>query len=235
MIAREARLVVAAAAFLTRLPVPHARAEHCARYFPLVGACIGAFGGLVTIAAARIVPLVVAVILGMIATALLTGALHEDGLADSADAFGGGATREQVLTIMRDSRIGAFGALGLILVLALKIASLSYLPLAALPLGLVCAHAFSRALCVAPMAYGRYARSGHPAQRARPADAAIALVLGALPFFFLSLWPIVAMLAVAAVLYAYFHARIGGYTGDALGALQQLTEVACYVALLAVL
>jgi adenosylcobinamide-GDP ribazoletransferase len=243
MIGREARLVLAATAFLTRLPVRPSHSDEelgrSARYFPLVGAAVGGLGAAVLLAAATVLPLVVAVILSVIATVLVTGAFHEDGLADSCDGFGGGRTRDDVLRIMQDPHIGAFGVLGLALVLMLKIASLVHLPLAALSLALVCAHAFSRALCVAMMAFGEYARreggkTRTVARGARPADAAIALVIGAAPFAFAPaafLWAFAFMPVVSIVLYAYVRARIGGYTGDALGALQQITEAGCYVAL----
>jgi adenosylcobinamide-GDP ribazoletransferase len=243
MIGREARLVLAATAFLTRLPLRPSHSDEelgrAARYFPLVGAAVGGLGAAVLLAAAAVLPLVVAVILSVIATVLVTGAFHEDGLADSCDAFGGGGTREDVLRIMQDPHIGAFGVLGLLLVLALKIASLVHLPLAALPLALVGAHAFSRSLCVAVMAFGEYARAEGGKTRAvargaRPADAAVALLIGLVPFALAPaafLWALAIMLLVAIVLYAYFRARIGGYTGDALGALQQVAESTCYVVL----
>jgi adenosylcobinamide-GDP ribazoletransferase len=243
MIGREARLLIAATAFLTRIPLGRSHSDEelnrSVRYFPLVGAAVGALGAAVTIAAAAMLPLPLAVILGVIATVLVTGAFHEDGLADSCDAFGGGRTREEVLRIMQDPHIGAFGVLGLALVLALKIASLVHLPLAALPLALVCAHAFSRALCVAAMSFGEYARAEGGKTRAvargaRPADAGIALLVGVVPFALAPaafLWALPVMLIVAIALYAYFRARIGGYTGDALGALQQVAESTCYVVL----
>ncbi|HSN33469.1 MAG TPA: adenosylcobinamide-GDP ribazoletransferase [Ideonella sp.] len=247
MIAREAGLLIAAAAFLTRLPLRRSYSEEelrrCARYFPLVGAGVGAAGAAVLLGAAAVLPLAIAVILSVITSVLVTGALHEDGLADSCDAFGGGTTREEVLRIMQDPHIGAFGALGLGLVLTLKIVALTQLPLAVLPLALICAHASSRALCVAVMWLGEYARHEGGRTRAvargvRASDAAVALVIGLAPF---SLAPaaflraIPAMLVAAIALYAYFRARIGGYTGDCLGAVQQTAEATCYVTLVAAL
>lgn len=247
MIAREAGLLLAATAFLTRLPLrrSHGEAEigRAARYFPLVGAAVGALGAGVLVAASAVLPLAVAVVLSVAATALATGALHEDGLADTCDAFGGGASREEVFRILADSRIGAYGALGLMLVLALKTASLAHLPAAVLPLALVFAHAFSRAICAVVMAAGAYAKREGGKTRAiaagaRGTDAAIALALGLLLLVWSpTLLAVAALLmgAVAAALYAYFRARVGGYTGDTLGAIQQLTEAAGYVAMLGLL
>lgn len=247
MIAREAGLVLAAAAFLTRLPLRRcARSgdqhlNRSSRYFSLVGAGVGAAGAAALVATALILPLPAAVVLSVAATALVTGALHEDGLADTCDAFGGGATREDVLRILEDSRIGAFGALGLMLALSLKMTTLAHLPLAALPVALVCAHAFSRAACVLVMALGRYARREGGKTRAvatgvRKTDAALAVSIGLLPFAWAPtafLWSVPITLAVCAALYAYFRARIGGYTGDCLGAIQQAAEISCYLAFVA--
>lgn len=246
MIAREAGLVLAATAFLTRLPVRRHDChdgeplERCARYFSLVGAGVGAAGAAVLVAAALVLPLAVAVALSVLATVLVTGALHEDGLADTCDAFGGGVTREDVLRILGDSRIGAFGALGLVLALFLKLTTLAHVPLAVLPIALVCAHALSRAACVLVMALGRYARPEGGRTRAiaagaRKTDAALAISIGLLPFAWapgVFLWSVLVALAVCAALYAWFRARIGGYTGDGLGAIQQATEIACYLAFL---
>ena len=244
MMAREGRRLLAAAAFLTRLPLAQGGAGEelgrAARYFPLVGAGVGLAAAALFAAAVSVLPLTVSVILSVGATVLLTGALHEDGLADTCDAFGGGASREEVFRILADSRIGTYGALGLVLVLALKIASLAQMPAAVLPLALIFAHAFSRALCVLVMAFGVYvkregAKTSAVAAGVRPADTAIALAVG----LALVLWsPAVlapaalVMAATAAVLYGYFRARVGGYTGDTLGAIQQLTEAAAYVAVL---
>ncbi len=248
MIAREASRVIAAAAFLTRLPLGRQAGNdddlgRSSRYFPLIGIGIGLAGAAVLLAAAAALPLVVAVILSVAATALLTGALHEDGLADTCDALGGGRTREEALRIFADPRIGAYGALGLFLGLSLKIAALAHLPVALLPVALVCAHAASRSACVLLMAFGRYARpEGGKTRRAaigaRRSDAVIALLIGAAPFAFAPpsfAWAIAGVLLVALAFHFYLRARLGGYTGDCLGAAQQLGEIACYLVFLAAL
>lgn len=249
MILQEARLLAIAAAFLTRLPLArwlrHSddSLNHSSRYFSLVGALVGTFGALVLVCTAAWLPLPVAVILSVAATALLTGAFHEDGLADTCDAFGGGITSADVFRIMEDSRIGAFGALGLGLAIALKVTSLSHLPLALAPMALVFAHAFSRSVGVLVMATGQYARK--EGGKTRPvasgvgaSDATIATAIGLAPIFLapaLFLPAAACMLLAGVGLYAYFRARIGGYTGDTLGAIQQLTEIVCYLVLLALM
>ncbi|MGN4075305.1 adenosylcobinamide-GDP ribazoletransferase, partial [Burkholderia gladioli] len=122
----ECRYFFVALGYFSRVPVPrrigYAAGDlgRAARYFPLVGVCVGALAAGVYLLAARIWPPGVAVLLSMAASLVATGAFHEDGLADSCDGFGGGYTREDVLRIMRDSRIGSFGAVALVLALALK-------------------------------------------------------------------------------------------------------------------
>lgn len=247
MIAREVGLVLAAALFLTRLPLGRwarysdEQLNHSSRYFSLVGAGVGIVGAAVLSTAAVVLPLPVAVILSVVATVLATGALHEDGLADTCDALGGGTTPEKVFRILEDSRIGAFGALGLMLALSLKMSALTHLPPAVLPIALVCAHAFSRAACVLVMARGRYAKleggkTRPVAAGVRKIDAAIAVLVGLVPFALAPapfLWSVPIMLAASAALYGYFRFRIGGYTGDCLGATQQVAEIAGYLTFLA--
>ena len=119
---------------------------------------IGLFAAAVFLAAHRVFPPVVALLLATAATCLLTGALHEDGLADTADGLGGGATRERALEIMRDSRIGAYGALALGLTLALRVAALAAMPVGLAAAALVAGHGASRASAVLVIATSRYAR-----------------------------------------------------------------------------
>ncbi|MEK9662411.1 MAG: adenosylcobinamide-GDP ribazoletransferase, partial [Alphaproteobacteria bacterium] len=155
-----ATLLIVAAGFLTRLPLPAlpadpplppdalARAMSC---FPLVGAAIGTAGGLVLLLAGWLgIPVSVAVLMAHAAIVWLTGALHEDGLADVADGFGGGADRDAKLAIMRDSRIGSYGVLALVAGFALKAAALIAIAQAAgawvAIAALVAAAAWSRAV-----------------------------------------------------------------------------------------
>src|SRR5688572_13760592 len=108
--------MLAAVTFLTRIPVPGPafsddRLAHSARYFPLVGALVGGVGGLAVLLLAHLFPAPLCIALSMALTLLLTGAIHEDGWADTCDGFGGGRTPEDILRIMQDSRVGAFGAI----------------------------------------------------------------------------------------------------------------------------
>lgn len=247
-VAREWQVLLGAVQYFTRLPVPASVGHDPAllaaaiRYLPLVGVALGLLAAGVATAALHVLPVRLAVLLSIVATIWVSGAFHEDGLADSADALGGGYDREQVLAIMKDSRVGTFGALALVLAVLVKWESLIALPVAALPAALVGAHALSRALTVAVMATLPYARPACGDSRARPltsvgrASLAIALATGAAPLLLLGRAGLVAA-AAAAVAAAFVRgrlaARLGGYTGDGLGLVQQLAELAFYLGLAA--
>ncbi len=246
-----------AAVFLTRMPLPRAGAVEHDRLaaatwaFPIVGAFVGLAGGGVYVVATLVgLPVAVAAILALATMALATGALHEDGLADTADGFGGGADRAAKLAIMRDSRIGAFGALALIFVVAGKIFALTAIGATAGTVGavaaIVAAAAFSRAAMSVVMVTLAPARdSGLGADAGRPATAVVvaALLLGAViaAAVHLRLGPAAVIVALAAGLAASWavavlaRRQIGGYTGDVLGAAQQASETTILLALSAVL
>jgi adenosylcobinamide-GDP ribazoletransferase len=161
----ELRYFFTALGYFTRVPVPRwvGYEPHylnaAARYFPLVGVLVGGLGALVYLIALRVFPPSVAVLLSMAATLLVTGAFHEDGLADCCDAFGGGYTREDVLRIMHDSRIGAFGAIALIIALALKWQTLAALPPFRAAGLMIAAHAASRTCAISYLATLDYVRA----------------------------------------------------------------------------
>lgn len=242
----ELRYFFTALGYFTRVPVPRwvgfepAWLNAAARYFPLVGALVGAFAALVYLAALRVFPPGVAVLLSMAATLLATGAFHEDGLADCCDAFGGGYLREDVLRIMHDSRIGAFGAIGLVVALALKWQVLASLPPLRAAMLMIAGHAASRACAISYLVSLDYVRAEGKAkpvaQRMSIAALLCAFAFG-LPWLFWPAWPDwragMATLGVLVVLrYAlgrYFVKRIGGYTGDCLGFAQQVFELAIYL------
>ena len=130
----QIRLLLTAVQYFTRLRVPawvgHAQEQlaGAVRYFPAIGLIVGASGAATLWLAAQVLPAPLPAILATAVTVLMTGAIHEDGLADTCDGLGGGVTREQALEIMKDPRIGAFGAIALILTLLLKISALSLMP-----------------------------------------------------------------------------------------------------------
>ena len=165
MLLQQVRLFFIALQFLTRVPIPRrvgfepAWLNASARYFPLVGTAVGAVAAIVLWASASVFPPAVAAWLSITATVLLTGAFHEDGLADTCDALGGSVGRERALEIMKDSRIGSYGAVGLVIVLATKATTLAaLLPDWAVPASIV-AHTVSRAVPVLLIRWLPYAGS----------------------------------------------------------------------------
>lgn len=230
-----------ATAFFTRIPVttPACRAERLADAawaFPLVGAGIGGVAAFVFL----LVQLLglgdwPAAILAVLATVVLTGALHEDGIADTADGLIGGHDRDQRLAIMRDSRHGTFGVVAIVLSVLLRAAALAEIGEAVyVGLALIAAHAASRsALPVAMLALGPARADGLGAAAGRPRTplAIVALAIGLLVTL-AALGPTRGAIAFGLAGAAVFtmgmlaHRRIGGYTGDVLGAFQQLGEIA---------
>jgi adenosylcobinamide-GDP ribazoletransferase len=236
-----------ALSFLTRLPVPFVRTldmpplSQAMRFFPLAGALIGCISAGTLIGANMLgLPSLLAAAMALAVGALVTGALHEDGLADVADGFGGGKTREQRLEIMRDSRIGTYGSIALVLSYIARAAIYETLsgaqPIVILAL-FVSAAAFSRALMVDLLWATRPARSnglsvfaGRPSRR----SALFSLITGgvgaALAAGFVTSPEIAAIAIVAAgIMLALMRAlsmrQIGGQTGDVCGAVQVLTEL----------
>ncbi len=242
MIANEARLFLIALQFLTRIrvkqihPFPEDWLPRSAKYMPLVGALIGAAAGAVILLSAAFFPSPLPVVFGLIASVVLTGALHEDGLADTIDALGGGADAERCLEIMKDSRIGTYGVLALVAVLALKATSLDAIgPLTVIGV-LIAAYAGGRLAAVFALTFLPYAGGGNVKVSRTPVRmtgreliVAIATTL-AIGFIAMKAAVFVAATVVAlfaaAVLALIARRKIGGYTGDVLGAVEQVYETA---------
>lgn len=257
---KELRLFLTAVQFFTRLPLPawvgHSaqQLEQAARYLPLVGILVGAIAAGTLWLGAQVLPLSLAVGLSMVAGILATGAFHEDGLSDFADGMGGGHSKEKALAIMKDPRVGAYGMIALVLVLLLKFQALlelcnvHSLPFAAA--ALIGAHGVSRVMAVSLMLTQYYvreddsARARPAAQRMNPTSFAVALFTGlaALGLLFaagVNATAVLAAVFAALLMRAYLawrlQKRLGGYTGDCLGAVQQLSELTFYLGLLAAL
>lgn len=235
------RSAVVAVQFLTRVPLSRrvVETEELARavaFFPLVGALVGAGIAGVTFAVTPLLGLDVAIVAGLIFGALLTGAFHEDGLADACDGLGGGFTRERALEIMRDSRIGSYGAVALVLLYAARFALFRTLGATALLLVLPAASALGRAAGVALMAWLPNARGEGvamdfdkaAASRRTPYVIAMAtpLILAALLCGLSSVLLVGAAVIVTLGAGLYLRRRLGGVTGDCLGAANVITEVA---------
>lgn len=258
---QEAVRFLLAVQFLTRIPVPaglpwsEAEMQASARYFPAVGALVGVIVAGAWWGASMFWPQTVAVLLAMAAGLALTGAFHEDGWADTCDALGGAVSREKALAIMKDSRLGTYGVAGLVMMLALKAACLLALPAHSLPAWIVFTQTASRLAPLLLMRGLRYAGDLEHA-KAKPlathASAttlvvALASVLGLAaaltsPTAWSPAWalsPAALAVAAAAALLAtvlfglWLRRRLGGYTGDTLGASQQLTELTMLLVALA--
>ena len=237
-----------AVALLTRIPVPQPpdvtpdRMARAQRAFPLVGAIVGLATGLVDRCLLAIgIPELAAAAVALGAGALLTGALHEDGLADVGDGFGGGRDREKKLAIMRDSRIGTDGVLALLVSFVAKCSALASLPFGEIIPALIVAHALARAaipVVTANMPFAREDGLGRSAGRPEPASAVIAAVIAVvvallcLPFG-IALLAVLVTAAVAAAMAMLAWRQIGGVTGDVFGAIEQTAETAVLLILAA--
>ncbi|HET8871240.1 MAG TPA: adenosylcobinamide-GDP ribazoletransferase [Aquabacterium sp.] len=278
----ELRLFFTALQFFTRVPVPawvgfEADWLHrCVRYFPIVGALVGLWGAGVLVCASLLWPPAVAVLLSMAATVWMTGGFHEDGWADTCDGLGGAVSKARALEIMKDSRLGSYGGLGLILILMLKAIVLTAIlaPLLSemsesetshvhqvlmgwTAMAVVWAHSVSRlapVVLTAVLPYGgdpEHAKAKPLAMRVGAVQLLVAILLTvAVASLLLALltwagWPVptlwrclvwssVGAALATAFCFRWFASRLGGFTGDTLGASQQLAEVAALLGWLTV-
>lgn len=263
---KELRIFFTALMFLTRLPVPkftdHSQEylEKSARYFPLVGWIVAAISGITFLVFNHHVGENIAILASIVAGVFTTGAFHEDGFADVCDAFGGGWTKEKILAIMKDSRLGTYGVTGLTGILAAKFLLLkelaaftpgmhtSFLDIVSryqpFLLVLMAAHAISRLMGVWTIYLFDYVTDpdgskSKPVTSLKPSWATLLLasLFALFPFIFLP-WQfalaIVPVVLIAYRLARYFKKWIGGYTGDCLGAIQQVSELTFYLAVIIV-
>lgn len=241
----QLELFFTALGFFTRLPVPGwvpyspERLNASTRYFPLAGLAIAAIAAATLWLAAHLLPWPVAVLLAMIASLRASGVFHEDGLADSADGLGGGRDKTQVLAIMKDSCLGTYGTVTLVGALTLKFATLQALGLHGAVFALFAIHPFSRfcaTLIIRALPYVRddaSSKSKPLGERIGGHELAIAALTGLAPLALLSPLRALAVLAAGLALTLWWglllRRRLGGFTGDCLGAAQQLAELAGYL------
>jgi adenosylcobinamide-GDP ribazoletransferase len=246
----EIKIFLTAVMYFTRIPCPQwvghsdERLTKCVRYFPFIGILVGVVGATVYYGGALLFPHPLAVLLSMVSTILLTGAFHEDGLADMCDGFGGGWTKQSIMEIMKDSRIGTFGVIALVSVFALKFASLCYTNPARIPLVLIAGHALSRLSTTAMMFTLVYvqdedrSRAKPAAKRTSAVSLVVAAVFGIAPLCFFSGWTIfltlIPVFAAQVWLSRFYFKWIGGQTGDCCGATQQICETTFYLSALAI-
>jgi adenosylcobinamide-GDP ribazoletransferase len=259
---KQWRYFLLAVGFFTRIPVPsqpnfqESDLNHSVKYFPLIGLLIGLMAALIFYLLGQVFPHSVAILISMAVTIFATGAFHEDGLADSADGLGGGWQREQVLTIMQDSRLGTYGAVALFFVLMLKFQLLNSMHADMVVLAIICAHPLSRLTAIWLMAALPYAKANtNQSSKAKPLatqisrqDFWLANLFGLLPVLLLACLIYIVTMGYWQVTLGYFCLLVGaigagwlwwsallkrklsGYTGDNLGAMQQISELMFYLA-----
>ncbi|MNK77008.1 Cobalamin synthase [compost metagenome] len=242
--------------FYTRIPCPKNITHHpdylnkATRYFPFIGWIVGSISFLAFYLFSFFLSTEIAVILAIIASILTTGAFHEDGFADVCDGFGGGWTKEKILMIMKDSAIGAYGAIGLVLLFLLKFKLLSESTLLfannilLIFLLFISAHSLSRLAAISIIFTHEYSRDD-ASSKSKPIakqytwkEVSGSFFFGLIPLLAFSYFDPKILLAVIPVfltryfLARYFQKWIDGYTGDCLGATQQVCEVVFYLSIL---
>lgn len=231
--------------FFTRLRIPgtfgqdSVALERAIGFFPATGIIVGGFAALAFAGAALVLPKTLAVAIAIAVAIAFTGAIHEDGWNDTVDGFGSSLDKTEILAIMRDSQARAVGAVALIAVLFSRLLALVELDQILIPAALVAAHAVSRfcaTVVFAKLDYVRAEGKAKPFQHVRDHQLAFAVLPALIPLYFLPFWPAIFALVFAGGatywLARMFKRRIGGYTGDCLGATQQFAELAFYGGLL---
>lgn len=246
---KEWKILLAAIMYFTRIRVPAAAGHNPAylqkspKYFPVVGWIVGSISSLVFLVFSTLVSTNIGILSSMIAGLLTTGAFHEDGFADVCDGFGGGWTKEKIMLIMKDSRIGAFGAIGLLSILGTKFILLQALAVNTMIVpAIVAAHSLSRLMPVGLIQW-RQNVTAQEQNKSKPVTSRrlttgqlfFACVVALLPFICLPwqcLWVIIPAIFTSFAMAGYFTKWIGGYTGDCLGAVQQVSEIVIYLGFL---
>lgn len=247
---REIKIFFTALMFYTRLPCPKwtnhepDMLNKASRYFPLIGWIVGAIMAFVFQVTFLLFDSTIAILMSMLSGVLVTGAFHEDGLADAYDGFGGGWTKLKILDIMKDSRVGTYGATALFFLYALKFATLSKVLMFLEPqnysmiyLVFICYHALARFVAISIVFTEVYSRDD-ASSKVKPIattvgikDIVLATFFGLLPLVVLSYFNIKVLLVLLVLLFlrqysvGFFNKWIKGYTGDCLGAVEQIAEV----------
>jgi len=245
MIKKEFQIFFTALAFYTRIPCykicnySPKYVDESTKYLPLIGWIVGGIGGLVFIISKYFLPVYIAILLSIISTILITGAFHEDGFADFCDGAGGGFDKEQILRIMKDSRIGSYALIGMIGLLGLKYAALISINTDILPLILIAGHSISRYTAGSFLFTHEYVRKNDDNAKSlkisKKSSFMIILIssfFGVLPIFWLGIKFLLILIPIfitRQIFSSYFTRKLGGYTGDCLGAVQQITEVVFYI------
>ncbi|MGY0408217.1 MAG: adenosylcobinamide-GDP ribazoletransferase [Polaribacter sp.] len=246
---KELHYFLTAILFFTRIPCPkwvnHSPEilNKSNRYFSLVGILVGSITAGIYFLASLVFNIEISLVLSMITSIWVTGAFHEDGFADSCDGFGGGWNKEKILAIMKDSRLGTFGVIGLIAILSLKFMGLQLIVISTknVILALISGHSISRFIATILLYTHPYVRD-FDSSKIKPTtkqmdtkSLVISGFFGILPLcFFETYWiflSILPLLITYLYLGTFFKKWIGGQTGDCAGALQQVSEVVFYLSI----
>ncbi len=243
---KEIDIFFTALMFYTRIPCPPNITHDpdylnkATRYFPMMGWIVGGMAALVFGLSSYFFNPPICILLSMVASILTTGAFHEDGWADVCDGFGGGWTKEKILEIMKDSRTGAYGSIGMALMLLFKYIVQTEIQVTQLCVVMIAAHSFSRLCAVGIVATSVYVRENDDA-KAKPLAKTItireiipAFIFGVAPLWMIGKYSLAIIPPILLTIYMrrYFHKWIGGYTGDCLGAIQQVSELMFYLGIL---
>ncbi len=247
---QQLNLFYIALGFLSRIPVPSTvdysqhKLNQASRYFPLVGWLIGILCAVVFWLCQLILPTDAAILISMLCSVFLTGCFHEDGLADTCDGFGGGWEVQQKLSIMKDSRIGTYGATALWFTLAIKyslLSNLAELSVFYTLLAITAAHPVSRSastlmIFLLPYVSDRATSKVKPlAESHQTIDLLINLFIGSSALLLISenaLWIVMVLAIFIALMRILLLRQINGFTGDTLGAVQQISELLIYSVIL---
>lgn len=247
---REINIFFTGLSFFTRIPFPkwaqfEKEYQHEAiKYFPISGAIVGGLAALIFYLSNVVFPFNLSVILSMGFTVLFTGGLHEDGFMDVCDGFGGGWTRERILEIMKDSLIGAFSVTGIIFLVLTKFFCQYSIAAIQLPFVLIAAHSVTRMFAATLVNSHQYARTTNSkakdySQKLSTGNLIFTIITGIAPLallgnikFFLILIPV---FLCKILLGRYYKKWIGGFTGDCIGATQQICEIVFYLSYMVII
>lgn len=245
---KQLNLFYIALGFLSRIPLPsqinysQKNLNQASRYFSLVGWLIGGVCALTFFLGELVFPKNIAILLSMMISLLLTGCFHEDGLADTCDGLGGGWEQKQKLAIMKDSRLGTYGAAGLWFTLMLKYSLLNALSSTDIIIMLLVAHPLSRSVSTMMIYLLPYVSDDNTAkvkplaESLQKQDLLINLLLGCgglLLVFSQALWLVMILITFVMLFRLFLLKQINGFTGDTLGASQQIAELLIYLTVIA--
>lgn len=238
---QQVRLFFLALTFYTRIPSPialdYSELPRSAMYFPVMGWLVGLVAGASFYVSNLHLPQSTSIIIAFIVSILMTGALHEDGFADVCDGFGGGYGKERILEIMKDSRSGVYGVVGLIMLILLKYSVLTELSVTFVPVLFIAGHSVSRFMPLILMYLYRNARIGNSkssnaVHKPTLTELGFAAIFAFVPLMLLPMITVYALIPIVLItlfIGRYFNQHIDGYTGDCLGCIQQVSETCFYV------